>query len=84
MAGETQENRRNHQPQNSAAPLVTENHIAQFSKKIEGRVTDKLSQDFSGTESRILCALSKLWSQFCVHNCGHSQEPLRDHSGSLM
>ena len=60
LARETQEYPRNNQSQNSAAPGITEDYIAQVSKEIEGRVTEKLSQEFSRTESRILGALSKL------------------------
>ena len=60
MARGTQEYRRNNQSQNSAAPGTTEDYIAQVSEEIEGRVTMKLSQEFSRTESRILGALSKL------------------------
>ena len=57
---ETQEHPRNNQSQNSAAPGITEVYIAQVSEEIEGRVTKKLSQEFSKTVSRILGALSKL------------------------
>ena len=40
---------------------MTEEYITQVSEEIEGGgVTKKLSQDFSRTESRIFCALSKL------------------------
>ena len=39
---------------------MTEGYITQVSKVIEGRVTEKLSQEFSRTESPILGALSKL------------------------
>ena len=60
MARETQEFPRNNQLQNSAAPGVTEDYIAQVSEEIEGRVTKKLSQEFSRTESGILGALSNL------------------------
>ena len=60
MARETHEYPRNNQSQNSLAPGITEKYIAQFSEEIEGRVTKKLSQEFSRTESRILGALSKL------------------------
>ena len=60
MARETQENHIKHQSQNSAAPGITEDYIAQVSEEIKWRVTMKLSQDFSRTESRILGALSKL------------------------
>ena len=60
MARETQEYPTNNQSQNSAAPGITEDYIAQDHEEIEGRVTKKLSQKFSRTESRILDALSKL------------------------
>ena len=60
MARETQEYPRNNHSQNSAAPGITEDYTAQVSEEIEGRVSEKLSQEFSRTESRILGALSKL------------------------
>ena len=39
---------------------LQEDHITHVSEEIEGRVTKKLSQEFSRLESRILGALSKL------------------------
>ena len=60
VSRETQEYPRNSQSQNSSAPRITEEYIAQVSENIEGRVTKKLSQEFSRTESPILGALSKL------------------------
>ena len=60
VLGETQEYSRNSQSQNTSARRITEEYIAQISEEIEGRFTKKLSQDISRTESRILCALSKL------------------------
>ena len=60
MARETQEYPRNSQSQNSAAPGITEDYIAQVSEEIEGRIAKKLSQEFSRTKCRILGALSKL------------------------
>ena len=60
LAGETQEYPRNSQLQNSTAPGITEDYIAHVSEDIEGRVTKKLSQEFSRTESHILGALPKL------------------------
>ena len=60
MARETPEISRSHQWQNSAAPGITEDHVAQVFEMIDGRVTKKLSQEFSRTESRILGALSNL------------------------
>ena len=49
-----------HQSQNTLNPGMAEEYITQISEKIEGRVTRKLSREFSWTESRILGALSKL------------------------
>ena len=46
--------------QNSKVPRSQEDYIAQVSEEIEGRVTKKLSQDFSRTENRILGALARL------------------------
>ena len=57
---ETQEYLRNSQSQNTSALGITEEYVAQVSEEIDGRVTKKLSQKFSRTESRILGALSKL------------------------
>ena len=58
---ETQEeNLRNGQSRNTSVPRINEEYITQVSEQIEGRVTKKLSQEFSRTESRILGALSKL------------------------
>ena len=39
---------------------MAQEYISQVSEKIEGRVTKKLSKEFSRTESRTLGALSKL------------------------
>ena len=46
--------------QNVLDPELTQDYISQVSEEIEGRVTKKLSKEFSKTESRILGALSKL------------------------
>ena len=46
--------------QNSNVPRSQEDYISQVSEEIEGRVTKKLSQEFSRTENRILGALSRL------------------------
>ena len=55
-----EENPRNGQSRNTSVPRINEEYIAQLSEEIESRVSKKLSQEFSRTESRILCALSKL------------------------
>ena len=58
---ETQEeNPRNGQSRNTSVPRVNEEYITQVSEEIEGRISKKLSQEFSRTESCILGALSKL------------------------
>ena len=57
---ETPENSRNNQSQNTLNPGMAEKYITQVSEEIEGKVTIKLSQEFSRTESHILGALSKL------------------------
>ena len=58
---ETQEeNPRNGQSRNTSVPRINEEYITQIFEQIEGRVTKKLSQEFSRTESRIFGALSKL------------------------
>ena len=58
---ETQEeNPGNGQSRNTSVPRINEEYITQVSEQIEGRVTKKLSREFSRTESRILGALSKL------------------------
>ena len=44
--------------QNSNVPRSHEDYITQVSEEIEGRVTKKLSQEFSRTENRILGALA--------------------------
>ena len=55
-----EEHRRSNLAQNSAAPRSQEEYISQVSEEIEGRVTKKLSQEFSRTENRILGALARL------------------------
>ena len=60
VSRETPEGSRNSRAQNVLDPESTQDYISQVSEEIEGRVTKKLSKDFSKTESRILGALSKL------------------------
>ena len=58
---ETQEeNPRNGQSRNTSVPRINEEYVTKVSEEIEGRVTKKLSQEFSRTMSRVLGALSKL------------------------
>ena len=55
-----EENPRNGQSRNTSVPRINEEYITQLSEEIEGRVTKKLSQEFSWTQYRILDALSKV------------------------
>ena len=74
---ETQgEHPRNGQSRNTSIPRINEEYITQVSEEIEGRVTKKLSQQFSRTESRILGALSKL-DEFLLN------PQIRTHSGTV-
>ena len=60
VSRETPESARIGRTQNILDPELTQEYISQVSEEIEGRVTKKLSKEFSRTESRILGALSKL------------------------
>ena len=55
-----EEHPRSNLAQNSNVPRSQEDYITQVSEEIEGRVTKKLSQEFSKTENRILGALARL------------------------
>ena len=55
-----EENTRSNLAQNSGAPRSQEDYITQVSEEIEGRVTKRLSKEFSRTENRILGALARL------------------------
>ena len=60
VSRETPEGSGSSRGQNVLDPELTQDYISQVSEEIEGRVTKKLSKEFSKTESRILGALSKL------------------------
>ena len=60
VSRETPEGGRSSRGQNLLDPELTQDYISQVSEEIEGRVTKKLSKEFSNTGSRILGALSKL------------------------
>ena len=80
---ETQEEHpRNGQSRNTSVPRNNEEYIAQVSEEIEGRVTRKLSHEFSRTESRILGALSKLDEFLLNPQIRTFSEPFREHSGT--
>ena len=55
-----EEHPRGNLAQNSNVPRSQEDYITQVSEEIEGRVTKKLSQEFSRTENCILGALARL------------------------
>ena len=60
VSRETPEGSRSSRGETVLDPELTQDYISQVSEEIEGRVTKKLSKEFSKTESRILGALSKL------------------------
>ena len=60
ISRETPEGSRGSRGQNVLDPELTQDYISRVSEEIEGRVTKKLSEEFSKTESRISGALSKL------------------------
>ena len=55
-----EEHPRSNLAQNSSAPRSQEDNITQVFEEIEGRVTKRLSKEFSRTENRILGALARL------------------------
>ena len=55
-----EEHPRSNLAQNSSAPRPQEEYITQVSEEIQGRVTKRLSKEFSRTENRILGALARL------------------------
>ena len=55
-----EEHPRTNMAQYSNVPRPQEDYITQVSEEIEGRVTKKLSQEFSRTENRFLGALARL------------------------
>ena len=60
VSRETPENTRNIQSRNTLDPEMAQEYSLQVSEEIDGRVSKKISKEFSWTESRILGALSKL------------------------
>ena len=60
VSREAPEGSRSSRAQNVLDPELTQDYISQVSEEIEGRVTKKLSKEFTKTDSRILGALSKL------------------------
>ena len=68
--------------QNSNAPRSQEDYITQVSEEIEGRVTKKLSKEFSRTANRILGALAPLdnflMNRLLQGHSGTTPEPSRN------
>ena len=60
VSRETTENTSNSQSQNTLHPEMAQQYTSHVSEEIEGRVSKIFSKEFSRTESRILCAFSKL------------------------
>ena len=60
VSRETPEGSRSSRGETVLDPELTQDYNSQVSEEIEGRVTKKLSKEFSKTESPILGALSKL------------------------
>ena len=73
---EIKEHPRKGQSRNTSVPRINEEYITGVSEEIEGRVTKKLSKEYSRTESRILGALSKL-DEFLLN------QQIRTHSGTV-
>ena len=61
VSRETPVNTRDSQSQNTVDPRMAQKYFSQVSEDTEGMVTKKFPKEFSRTESRILCALSKLY-----------------------
>ena len=77
-----EEHPRSNMAQNSSSPRSQEDYITQGSEEIEGRVTKRLSKEFSRTENRILGTLAQL-DDFLMNPLlpGHSEttpEPSRN------
>ena len=80
-----EEHPRSNLAQNSSAPRSQEDYITQVFEEIEGRVTKRLSKEFSRTENRILGALARL-DNFLMNpllpgGSGTTPEPTRNASG---
>ena len=71
-----QEHPRNGQSRNTSVPRINEEYITHVSEETEGRVTKKLFQEFSRTQSRILRSLSKI-DEFLLN------PQIRTHSGTV-
>ena len=72
--------------QNWNVPGSQEDYITQVFEEIEGRVTKKLSQEFSRTQNRILSELSRLddffWNPLIQGHSGTAAETFRNAYGT--
>ena len=84
VSRETLEGTRNSRAQNTLDPELTQDYISQVSEEIEGRVTKKLSKEFSRTESRILGALSKLDEFHLNPQVRTCSVAAREHPGTII
>ena len=62
-----QERRRSNLAENSNVLRPQEDYITQVSKEIEGKVTKKISREFSRTKSRILGTLLSRFDEFLLN-----------------
>ena len=76
-----EERPRSNLAQNSSTPRSQEDYLTQVSEEIEGRVTKRLSKEFSRTENRILGALAGLddflMNPLLLGHSGTTPEPSR-------
>ena len=79
-----EEHPRSNLAQNSSVPRSQEDYITQVSEEIVGRVTKKLSNEFSRTENRNLGALAQL-DDFLMNSLlpGHSGTTLEPSQNAL-
>ena len=77
-----EEHPRSNLAQNSSSPRSQEDYITQVSEEIEGRVTKRLSKEFSRTENRLLGALARLddflMNPLLPRHSGTTPEPSRN------
>ena len=71
-----EEHPRSNLAQNSNVPRSQEDYITQIAEEIEGRVTKRLSKEFSRTKNRILGGLARLDDFFM-------NPLLQGHSGTI-
>ena len=79
-----EEHPRSNLAQNSNAPRSQEDYITQVFEEIEGRVTKRLTKEFSRTENRILGAVARL-DEFLTNPLlpGHSGTTLEPSRNAL-